>query len=327
MEASIEQIINTPRAEGDPEMASIIKELNEEIERMAQGPISPIKKSAVPIIKSRYPNKRGDWQAAQGPTDKVTQPRPPKKIRIRPYSGTINSTLKKASLTERAAMGNPASTATQEKIHKPIVREDVWLIDCSATKHVLRRNEKGELVAFDNHAIKVNTPPKNQPVASANTTVMPRTSQSTNTVKKDKLTPVIAKPANTIPLITLDVEPEVILRPTTAKRGNNRKTKLTTVIAKPTGTIPLITLGNEPIGVPPPATKKPTNPVALIEAEPRAEKKKKRKRGKRSKRRGKRYIFTDDGIWKGTTRGGIMTYVEIDPNKRSRKQANQATKE
>lgn len=328
MEASIEQIINTPRVESDPEMASIIKELNEEIEKLAQGPISPIKKPAVPKIRSRYPNKRGYWQAAQGLTDEVTRPKSPKKIRIRPYTGTINSTIKKGSPTPTAAIGNPASTATQNKIHKPVVKEDVWLIDCSATKHLLRRNGKGELVTFDKPTKNVNTPLKNQPISPANTSVMPSTSQAIDTVKKVELTPVIAKSGNIMPLITFDNEPEVTLRPNIVKNGDDsRKTKLTTVIAKPAGTIPLITLGNESIGVPPPTTERATNSVALIEATLMEGAKKKRRRRNRNKRHKQRYIFTEDAIWEGTKRGGIMVYVEIDKNKRLRKEADQMTAE
>lgn len=95
---SIDSIITTPhRSEQDPEMEKILKELNDEIAKLAK-PISPIKKRTLPVLNHRYPTKRGDWQLFTPDiqvreVESKVKPRGNQKVRIRPYAGTFNNVL------------------------------------------------------------------------------------------------------------------------------------------------------------------------------------------------------------------------------------------
>ncbi|KAK0156825.1 hypothetical protein PV328_012249 [Microctonus aethiopoides] len=142
METSIDidKVLSVPvPKEQDPEMEKIMRELDEEIRKLAN-PVSPIRKRTVPVLNHRYPNKRGDWQlgvpdvqVCKAETKGKTQSK--RKVRIRPYTGTVNNVLLNTVAT---SVPNAEKGPAKPRIRHTCVLKNKVVLKTPATATTIR---------------------------------------------------------------------------------------------------------------------------------------------------------------------------------------------
>ncbi|KAK0071955.1 hypothetical protein PV325_012110 [Microctonus aethiopoides] len=116
-----------------------MRELDEEIRKLAN-PVSPIRKRTVPVLNHRYPNERGDWQlgvpdAQVCKAEMKGKTQSKRKVRIRPYTGTVNKVLLNTVAT---SVPNPEKRPAKPRVRHTCILKNKVVLKTPATATTIR---------------------------------------------------------------------------------------------------------------------------------------------------------------------------------------------